>query len=149
MKIYIDLCVYNRPFDDQHQPRIAIESLEFILLLSKVIDGEISTINSFVLEYENNRNPYPDRRNKITDMLKLAAEYIDYDLRINNRAKELEAIGLTAIDALHIACAEKATANFFITCDDILVRKAKSMQKKLKVEIVNLIDYITREVFKL
>jgi len=149
MRIYLDLCVYNRPFDDQHQPRIAIESLEFIFLLSKVIDGEISTINSFVLEYENNKNPYTDRRNKITDILKLAAEYIDYDLSVSNRAKQLEAIGIMPIDALHIVCAEKAKANFFITCDDTLVKKAKSKKEKIGVEILNLIEFITREVFKL
>ena len=149
MRIYLDLCVYNRPFDDQHQPRIAIESLEFIFLLSKVIDGEISTINSFVLEYENNKNPYTDRRNKIIDMLKLAKEYIDYDVSVSNRAKQLETIGIMSIDALHIACAEKANANFFITCDDTLVRKAKSKKEKIGVEISNLIEFITREVFKL
>ena len=149
MKLYLDLCVYNRPFDDQHQHRITIESLEFIFLLSKVIDGEISTINSFVLEYENNRNPYTDRRNKITDMLKLAKKYIDYDVTVSTRANQLEAIGIMPIDALHIACAEKAKANFFITCDDTLVRKAKRKKEKLEVEILNLIEFITREVFKL
>ena len=64
MKIYLDLCVYNRPFDDQHQLRIVVETLEFIFLLGKVIDGEIVTINSFVLEDENSKNPYVDRKAK-------------------------------------------------------------------------------------
>jgi predicted nucleic acid-binding protein len=147
MKVYIDLCVYNRPFDDQHQPRIVIESLEFAFILSKVIDREITTINSFVLEDENSKNPYIDRRHKISDILELALEYIDYDLNLVNRAKELEIIGIMPIDALHIACAEKAKANFFITCDDFLVRKGKSKKDKIGVEIITLMEFITREVF--
>ena len=60
MRIYLDLCVYNRPFDDQRQPRILIEGTEFLFLLSKAIDKEITLINSFVLEDENTRNPSYD-----------------------------------------------------------------------------------------
>jgi len=149
MKIYFDLCVYNRPFDDQHQPRIVIESLEFVLLLSRVVLGEITTINSFILEFENSKNPYIYRKSKITDILKLASEYIDYDTNLGNRAKKLEAMGIMPIDALHIACAERAKAAFFITCDDLLVRKGKSKKDKIGVEILTLIEFFTREVFNL
>ena len=41
MKIYLDLCVYNRPFDDQTQPRIMIESLCFIIIMAKVSNEEL------------------------------------------------------------------------------------------------------------
>lgn len=33
--------------------------------------------------------------------------------------------GLMALDALHLASAEKAGADFFCTCDDQLVKKAR------------------------
>ena len=36
MKLYIDLCVFNRPFDYQGQERIALESSAFIYLLEKL-----------------------------------------------------------------------------------------------------------------
>ena len=51
------------------------------------------------------------------------------------------------IDALHIACAEKA--NLFITCEDFLVRKGKSEKGIIGVEIIILMEFITRLVFKL
>jgi predicted nucleic acid-binding protein len=51
------------------------------------------------------------------------------------------------IDALHIACAEKA--NLFTTCDDFLVRKGKSKKGKIGVEIITLMEFIAREVFNL
>lgn len=53
-----------------------------------------------------------------------------------------------AIDSLHIACAEMAKADFFVTCDDLLVRKGKTNKEKLKVRIISLMEFITKEVFK-
>jgi len=136
MKVYLDLCIYNRPFDDQGQPRILVETVEFMFLLEKAINKEMTIINSFVLEYENSKSPLIDRRDKIEDLLKIASEYIRYSERLENRAEEIERRGFMAMDALHIACAEAAKSDFFITCDDLLLRKGKANKDKLKVRIV-------------
>lgn len=149
MRIYLDLCVFNRPFDDQRQPRITIETMEFLLLLSRAIDKEIVIINSFVLEDENSKNPFIDRRDKIYDLFKVATEYISYSEELEKRAKKIENFGMMAIDALHIACAEMAKADFFVTCDDILLRKVKTNKEKLNVKIISLMEFVTKEVFKI
>jgi len=39
LKLYLDLCVYNRPFDYQGQERVALETSAFIYLLEKVEKG--------------------------------------------------------------------------------------------------------------
>ncbi len=148
MRIYLDLCIYNRPFDDQHQPRIVIETIEFLFLLSEAIDKKITIINSFVLEDENSKNPFIDRKNKIYDLLKVALEYVSYSEELENRAKEIEKFGIMAMDALHIACAEMAKADFFVTCDDLLVQKGKSNKENINVRIMSLMEFITKEVFK-
>ena len=57
LRLYLDMCVYNRPFDDQGQPRIMLESRIFIMLLSMISEGRFDLINSFALEYENSKNP--------------------------------------------------------------------------------------------
>ena len=57
MKVYLDTSVYNRPFDDQTQPRIWLETLAFALILQMVEAESIQLITSSVLEYENSRNP--------------------------------------------------------------------------------------------
>ena len=145
MRIYLDLCVFNRPFDDQRQPRIAIETMEFLFLLSKAINKEIVIINSFVLEDENSKNPFIDRRNEIYDLLRVAPEYVGYSEELENRAREIERIGIMGIDALHIACADIAKADFFVTCDDLLVRKGESNRKNIKVRIINLMKFIGLE----
>jgi predicted nucleic acid-binding protein len=148
MKLYLDLCVYNRPFDDQGQPRIVVETVEFMFLLEKAINKEMTIINSFVLEYENSKSPLIDRRDKIEDLLKIASEYVKYSERLENRAEEIEKRGFMAMDALHIACAEAAKSDFFITCDDLLLRKGKANNDKLKVRIVGLMEFFSEEVFK-
>ncbi len=38
------MCVYNRPFDDQSQPRIMIETQIFITLLSMISGGRFDLI---------------------------------------------------------------------------------------------------------
>lgn len=148
MKLYLDLCIYNRPFDDQGQPRIVVETVEFMFLLEKAINKEMTIINSFVLEYENSKSPLIDRRDKIEDLLKIASEYVRYSERLENRAEEIEKRGFMAMDALHIACAEAAKSDFFITCDDLLLRKGKADKDKLKVRIVGLMEFFSEEVFK-
>ena len=148
MRIYLDLCVYNRPFDDQSQPRIFIEATEFLLILSEVVGRELTLISSFVLEYENIRSPFIMRRDKISDILKVASEYVSYSEKLKNRAKEIEKTGIMSIDALHIACAEMAKADFFVTCDDVLVRKGITNKENFKVKIISLMEFIDKEAFR-
>ena len=38
-------------------------------------------------------------------------------------ARRIETCGLMGMNAMHIACAEKAKADFFVTCDDKLIKK--------------------------
>ena len=148
MRIYLDLCVYNRPFDDQSQPRIFIEATEFLLILSEVVGRELTLISSFVLEYENFRSPFIMRRDKISDILKVASEYVSYSEKLKNRAKEIEKTGIMSIDALHIACAEITKADFFVTCDDVLVRKGITNKENFKVKIISLMEFIDKEAFR-
>jgi len=149
MKIYLDLCVYNRPFDDQSQPRILTETIQLLFLLEKALNKEIVLINSFALEDENRRNPLINRKDKIYDLLKSATVYVAYSKALENRAKEIEKFGIVAMDALHIACAEFGRADFLLTCDDLLTRKGNAFKGKLRVRIVNLMEFVTREVFKI
>lgn len=146
MKVYIDLCVYNRPFDDQGQPRVALETTAFLILLERVIDGLIFIVGSFVLDYENVRNPFDERRDRIIDILSVSIEHVAYSKEIAERASKIEKMGIPAMYAIHIACAETAGADFFVTCDDILIRKTRPIHGKIKTKIVSLLDFVVKEV---
>jgi len=43
MKLYLDTCCYNRPFDDQAQERIHIES-EAVLIIIERVRQKVDTI---------------------------------------------------------------------------------------------------------
>lgn len=140
MKIYLDTSVYNRPFDDQTQPRIWLETLALALVLQLVEAGEAILVNSTVLEFENSRNPFSLRQDWVSRCLELATTYQQVDESIHKRAESLEKHGVKAIDSLHVACAESAGADYFLTCDDRLLKK----QKHITVSSMNPLDFVQK-----
>jgi len=142
MKVYLDTSVYNRPFDDQTQPRIWLETLALGLILQLVEAGEAALVNSSALQFENSRNPFPLRREWMERCLGMATVHQRVDETIHQRAETLERRGLTAIDALHAACAEASGADFFLTCDDRLLRK----QKLIHVKSMNPLDFAQKVI---
>jgi len=77
MKVYLDLCVYNRAFDDQHQERIALETNAFIYILEKVEKGKYEPVLSEALIYENDKNPDELRKIKVVSLLEFVSQEED------------------------------------------------------------------------
>jgi len=123
MLLYIDNSVLNRPFDDQRQPRIWLETLSFSLVLTMIEAGEATLIRSPVHELENSRNPFPLRKRWIAKCLELSRASVELNQAVASRALELQASGIMALDALHLACAENGGAKIFLTCDDRLIKR--------------------------
>lgn len=140
MKVYLDTSVYNRPFDDQTQPRIWLETLAFALILQMIEAGSIQLITSSVLEYENNQNPFELRKNWVARCSRLASCHYKVDEDIRLRGQRLEQQGLKAIDALHVACAEGAGNEYFLTCDDRLLRHYEDN----RLVVMNPVDFVVR-----
>jgi hypothetical protein len=59
------------------------------------------------------------------------------------RAHELTAMGFHDMDALHLACAEYAKAEIFLTTDDRLRRAAKRAGGGLNVSVDNPLPWLT------
>lgn len=123
MLLYLDNSVLNRPFDDQRQPRIWLETLSFSLVLTLIESREAKLIRSPIHDLENGRNPFPLRRRWIEKCLRLAEASVSLDNSVKSRALALEQAGFKALDALHAACAEAAGTDNFLTCDDRLIRR--------------------------
>ena len=77
-----------------------------------------------------------------------SADYITFEAGIWDRSMELEKYGLMGMDAMHIACAEKAKVDFFVTCDDDLIKKLERIDN-IGIAYYNVIDFVLREVFKI
>jgi predicted nucleic acid-binding protein len=146
MKLYLDLCVYNRPFDHQGQERIALETSSFIYILEMIEKGVYSVIVSEALLYENSKNTDEQRKVRVANYLQLAQEIISINNSDMDRVKVLKGLGFSDIDALHIALAEKSEADYFITCDDEITKVYKQHQNIIKVRVVGLTEFIGLEV---
>lgn len=53
VKIYLDNCCYNRPYDDQSQLRIHQEAEAKLYVQDKIAKGELELVTSFMLDFEN------------------------------------------------------------------------------------------------
>lgn len=123
MRIYIDTSVFNRPFDNQTQPRIILETQALRTILQLIEDGPLELVGSSVLDYENSRNASPPRRHWVRQCLQLAKTHQPLHNATIQRAKMLEQTGIKQVDALHIASAETAECEVFLACDDRLLRR--------------------------
>ena len=123
MNIYLDTSALNRIFDDQSQPRIFLEASAMLLVFGLIEKRIISIVSSDVLVYENSRNPYAERQIFVTSVLRKAGVIQTLNDRLAKRAQEIEVLGIKSLDALHLACAERLKADYFVTCDDKMIRK--------------------------
>ncbi len=123
MKVYIDTSVYNRPFDDQTQPRIWLETLSFSVILQFVKSESIDLVTSSVIVFENSKNPFPERKRWVNSCLTFSTHHVTMNPTIRVTALQLEQQGIKALDAMHLACAELRTCDYFLTCDDKLIKR--------------------------
>jgi predicted nucleic acid-binding protein len=137
-RVYLDTSAYNRPFDEQTQPKIFLETQAVVIILQMVEAKTVELISSSVLEYENSRNSYPIKQEAMNRYLQLSELRQEVDGAIRQRAEDLEQNGLKAIDALHVACAEVAKSDYFITCDKRLINRCSG----LKMKVINPVDFV-------
>ncbi len=141
MRIYLDNCCLQRPLDDQMHPRIRVETEAVFAVLAAVQAKELSLLSSEALQYEVSRIPDEARRTEVLSVLSLASEHLQVTDAVEALALTLEQQGLGAMDAVHLALASTAKADFFCTCDDQLFGKAQSISG-LACKITTLLGFI-------
>jgi len=148
LKLYCDTNVYNRCFDEQSQLRIRLEctAIEGIYALAEA--GRLELTWSFMLDYENSLNPHADRKEWVELLSRLCTDTIAPSPQILTLARRLMKLRkLKPRDAIHVACAQFAGCDFFITCDDVLIKRASRGDRRsvLQVPIVNPVEFIRSE----
>ena len=140
MRIYLDSCCYNRPYDDQTQIRINLETQAKLYIQDLIRKHEVDLVTSYILEYENTRNRREMQREAIR-------RFIDDNgsIRVSERwipeaekiASEIQATGIKEKDSLHLACALLAQCDYFISTDDRLLKyKTDHMQLVTPTEFI-------------
>ncbi len=133
MKIYFDVSCLNRPFDDQTQPRIRIESEAILLILERFDVGDWQHIASDMTILEIEAIQDLKRRERVAVLLLSDNNILELEDRTLDRAEELQRREFTAADATHIAVAESAEADVLLTCDDRLLKRAKRTKRRVVV----------------
>ena len=133
MKVYLDNCCYNRPYDDQSYLKISLETQAKIKIQDMIKNKEIELVSSFMSRYEADKSPYELRKTLIT-------QYVPGEIFADKLQADVETIMATGVkfkDAVHVACAIYARADYFLSTD---MRLLKYHTEKIKM--VNPIKFI-------
>lgn len=105
--------------------RIRLEAEAILSVIDLVETGTLALISSDALTYETERNPHPTRRQFVWEVIADASDYIEFSDQVEKRAQELNHAGIKTLDSLHLVSAENGKVDFFCTCDDSFLNKAK------------------------
>nr|VFJ48824.1 MAG: hypothetical protein BECKFM1743A_GA0114220_100638 [Candidatus Kentron sp. FM]VFJ49315.1 MAG: hypothetical protein BECKFM1743C_GA0114222_100698 [Candidatus Kentron sp. FM]VFK08475.1 MAG: hypothetical protein BECKFM1743B_GA0114221_100718 [Candidatus Kentron sp. FM] len=139
MRVYLDNCAFNRPFDDQGHIRIRLEAEAKLYLQEKIKNREIALVWSYILDIENDRNPFEEKRNAIRRWKELACADIEETDALIEMANRFVRAGIRTKDALHVAAAIAGRADAFITTDDKLLGRLVNHNE---IRAVNPIDIV-------
>lgn len=142
MKIYLDVCCLNRPFDEQEQEKIRLESEAVLFIMARFEDKQWQWISSEVVLDEILQTRDEERRRRLLSLNDRANESLvvkDDDFK---RAKELIQMGFHDMDSLHLACAESGNVDLFLTTDDKLIRTANKLAGQLNVLVDNPLNWL-------
>jgi predicted nucleic acid-binding protein len=138
MRLYFDACCLNRPFDDQQQLRIRLETEAVRTILRLCEEGIHDWVASRVLRWELEQTPDADRRQLTLDLLSMADEEGDPVDQDRLRALELARQNIPAFDAAHLATAERLRCDLLLTTDDTLIKRAaRTITPALRIRVTN------------
>jgi predicted nucleic acid-binding protein len=144
MRVYLDVCCLNRPFDDQTQDRIRLEAEAVILILRHLESKDWQWIGSEAVDLEIIQTPDKERQNRVQLLTKHVHESVRIESGELTRAQELEKLGFHVIDALHLACAESGSADVLLTTDDRLLRLAARVSNDLNIHVANPLAWLAK-----
>jgi predicted nucleic acid-binding protein len=139
MKVYLDNCCFNRPFDDQSSITIRLETEAKLNIQQKIKSKDISLAWSYVLDFENNANPLEERKIEIQKWKGLSSSFTNETSEILSEMNRLTIIGLKPIDALHVASAIELNCDQFITVDKGILKMSHLISK---ITVINPVNFI-------
>jgi predicted nucleic acid-binding protein len=139
LKIYLDNCCYNRPFDDLSQAKIRDEATAKLFVQSLIKDGAIKLCYSYMSIAEILDCNIVYNKAQILDYInEVDAEYVGYDAaRVVPLANEALQTGVKDKDANHTACAIIGNCDYFLTTDKRLLNYETD-----KLKLVNPIEFM-------
>lgn len=141
LKLYLDNCCYNRPFDNLEQEKINLEANAIENIFRKHINKEVEIYKSMAIDFEISKIKSDNKRRQVEDLYDaMELIEIDYSEEIKQIAIELRQYNIKDMDSLHLAFAESENVDYFITTDRLLINASK--RSNLKIKVINPIEFI-------
>ena len=140
MRVYLDCCAYNRPYDDLSNIVINMEAQAKLHIQGQIRNGEYDLATSEMLLFEVNECPFEVRQNGIMEFIgENSSVHVgpNNNAKIDEDAREIMRTGIKYKDACHVASALLANCDYFITTDKRLLK-----YKNEHIKIVNPIEFI-------
>lgn len=125
VRVYLDNCCFNRPYDDQSQFRIALETQCKLRIQDRIKSGELALVASYMLRYECAANPHIMRREAIETFIRQYAGFyvgVERQSEVEEKAREIMRTGVKFKDACHVASAIFARCDYLVSTDKRLLK---------------------------
>ena len=133
----MDMCALKRPFDDQSNARIALETTAVLSIPREVAEGRAEAVRSSAHQTENSHNPDERRSRAVALWLETLNSLEETPPAISLRTSALHESGPGPIDAFHLAWAEYLKADVLVTTDDEFRTRASRPGLKSSVRVLD------------
>jgi len=142
MKLYLDNCCYNRPYDDQTQEKIHMEGEAVLAIINRCKQNNDAIIGSAVLDLEIDQIDDIEKREKVKYFYNQTITIkVDYTANILKRVRELsEQTNIRTLDRFHLSLAEYSNADILLTTDNKFEKASSKLN--LKVKVINPLRYL-------
>jgi predicted nucleic acid-binding protein len=143
MKLYLDSCCYNRPYDDQTQEKIHMEGEAILTIINRCKQNNDEIIGSRVLDLEISQISDIEKMEKVKFFYEQTiTKKVDYNENILKRAQELsEQTNIRTFDRFHLSFAENADVNILLTTDTKFEKFCSKLY--LDIKVMNPLNYLT------
>ena len=118
-----------------------MEAEAILGLLALCQAGQVDLVSSDTLLFETDRNPHLVRKRYALDVLSKATLFVQTDSWIEEQARTWHDAGIKPVDALHLASAVAGEVDYFCTCDDRFLKRAKAVDTK-RTKVVSPLELI-------
>jgi len=128
--IYLDNCCFNRPFDDKTVFKNYLEAEAKLRLQWQIKNRQLELVWSFILELENEENPFSAIREHVLSWKEIASVHVFWDAAVQEKSKYIQdSLNIKPKDAYHLACAIKGNADLFLTTDRKFLNRIRNIEK--------------------
>ncbi|WP_414564236.1 MULTISPECIES: PIN domain-containing protein [unclassified Anabaena] len=123
-----------------------LEAQAITTILNHCRSATWKLVNSSALIAELNQTPDLERLKNVKKLLSIAKIKVINSAFIVDRADQLQKLGFSSYDATHIASAERAEADIFLTTDDRLLKKAQKNSQLIAVKTNNPVQWLAEVI---